>query len=200
MMRRGTSSPKIISGGARYNQVNRPRRRSVVQWDGDDPWRMDVPVIFDGYIGVQPPSYPSISVERDIRKVTQMEQSRGDLITPWTFYLDGGLPVVGAVWVMEGIDWGDVVYWEPDNHGSGYRVRQDATFHCLEYVAETVLQINKPPPMSVPYIVKRGDTLALIAARHHSTEAALKTANNIRDGKALKPGITIMIPPQIGKN
>ena len=165
----------------------------MTQWVGDDPFRMDVPVIFDGFID-------HVSVELNIRKVSQMVQSRGDLVPPFTFYLDGGLPVSGSVWVMENIDWGDSVYWEPDNRGAGYRTRQDATLHCLEYLSEGVLQINKPPPMSVPYTVKRGETLAMIAARKGTTEDALKAANGIRDGKKIEPGDTIMIPPVLGKS
>lgn len=98
---------------------------------------------------------------------------------------------------MENIEWGDNVYWRP-NRGSGVRMRQDATLQCLEYEAETVLTINKPPPMSIQYRVQAGETLQSIAAKRHITLQALKDANNIRDGKKLKPGTLIMIPPSVG--
>ena len=193
LLRRGLSAPKIVTGGARYSVIERPRRKSVVQWAGDDPWKMDVPVIFDGFIQGK-------SVELDIRRTEQMCQSRGDLTAPYTFRLDGALPVSGGLWVMESIDWGDNVYWYADNRGSGHRVRQDATLHCLQYETEEILQINKPPPVSKPWRVVSGQTLAFIAAQTGVPQATLRKYNNMRDGKQLKVGTTIMIPPQTGKN
>jgi len=162
----------------------------MVVWKGEDPWRMAVPVIFDGWIDDK-------NVEYDIRRTTQLLQSRGDRVPPYTFRIDGALPVSGGVWVMETIDWGDNVYWRR-NRGSGVRMRQDATLNCLEYEPETVLTINKPPPMSVPYRVRAGDTLQSIAAAKNITLQSLKDSTGIRDGKKLKPGILIMIPPPIG--
>lgn len=192
-MRRGMTPPKISSGGARYEIVERPRRRSIVQWKGDDPWRMSVPVIFDGWISEH-------NVEYDIRRVSQMAQSRGDLSPPFTFRLDGALPVSGGLWIMESIEWGDNVYWHADKRGGGNRIRQDATLNCLQYETEVILQISKPPPMSVPYRVTSGETLAMIAAKKGVTVDSIRVANNLRDGKKIKAGQRLMIPPPIGKN
>ena len=54
--------------------------------------------------------------------------------------------------------------------------------------------------MSVPYRVTSGETLAMIAAKKGVTVDSIRVANNLRDGKKIKAGQRLMIPPPIGKN
>src|SRR6516225_12217618 len=79
LVKRGDGLPQITGGGARFNTINRPRRKSIVQWDGDDPYTMDVPIMFDGW-STGRYGMISVSIEADTAKVNQMRQSPGDLI------------------------------------------------------------------------------------------------------------------------
>jgi|SRR5215472_3015024 len=188
-VKRGEGAPQIVGGGARWDVITRPRRTSQIQWNGDDPYTMDLPVLFDGWMD-------SVSVERDIQSVNQMLHSPGAWVEPTTIRITGGVPVKGATWVLTGIDYGDMGIWDVDKRGKGFRYRQDATLHLLQYIPETVLQFNIKPSATTPYVVKHGDTLASIAAKHKTTPAKVKKANNIRDHKKITPGQTIKVPGQ----
>ena len=198
MCRRATDAPKLVSGGARYNVVNRARRKSTVQWDGDDPYRMDVPVLLDGWI-------QHVSVERDIAKLNNMRQSPGDLVPPVQVSIDGALPVKGARWVLEGIDWGDVVIWGSDTpntmlsdfKGNGYRLRQDAVLHLLQVVTPSVLAITAASNSWVPIVMKAEQTMAGIAKEFGVTIPAILKANGMRDSKSIKTGQQINVPASI---
>jgi nucleoid-associated protein YgaU len=180
---RGDGAPQIEGGGARYDVVNRPRRRSVVQWNGDDPYRMLVPIMLDGWSKNQ-------SIEGDAARINQMMHSQGELTPPVTLFIDGALPVKGAKWVIESIDWGDRVIW-----GAGGRLRQDLTLHVLQYLSENILQLARKPGATTPYRVKAGETMAAIAARWGVTVPEIKLKNNIRDPKTIKTNQILLIPP-----
>jgi LysM repeat protein len=194
MCMRGTDSPKLVSGGARYNIVNRSRRRSSVEWDGDDPYRMDVSVLLDGWMN-------HTSVEHDVALLNSMRQSPGDLTPPVQVYIDGALPVKGGKWVLEGIDWGDTVIWATDTPNSklgdfksnGYRVRQDAILHMLQSVQPKILQVNTPN-IGYAIVLKAQQTLAQIAKDWNVTVQEILKANNMRDSKAIKPGQHLVVP------
>lgn len=183
---RGDATPKLISGGARYNVVNRARRKSTVQWDGDDPYRMDVPILLDGWM-------MQISVENDISKLNMMMRSIGDLIPPVKVFVDGAVPVKGGKWVIETIDWGDMVIWSAKQSTKGYRLRQDAVLHLLQFVEPKVLQVATPNT-ATPKVVKSGESAAKIARDHNTTVAALLKANNLRDAKQIKAHMRLVVP------
>lgn len=186
LCRRGSEAPKLISGGARYDVVNRARRKSTVQWNGDDPYRMDVSILLDGWMS-------NTSVESDVSKINQMMQSPGALIAPVQVYVDGGVPVKGAKWVVENIDWGDMVIWTTDHSGNGYRLRQDAVVHLLQFVEASVLQVNNPNT-AIPIIMKAQQTLQTIAKDFNIAISSLQKANNVRDTKSVKTNQHIIVP------
>jgi len=187
---RGMSAPQITGGGARWTTIQRPRRVGQIQWDGDDPYTMDVPILFDGWSQGR-------SVERDIQWVNQMMHSPGDWVAPVTIRITGALPVKGGVWVITGIDYGDMAIWDADRHGKGFRLRQDATLHLLQYLPETVLQFSRKPGTTTPYVVRSGETIASIAAKWRVTPAELRKKNGIRDGKTIKAGQHLLVPPSL---
>jgi hypothetical protein len=201
LVRRGDGLPQITGGGARFNTINRPRRKSIVQWDGDDPYTMDVPVMFDGW-STGKYGMTSTSIEADVARVNQMRQSPGDLVPPVQVFVDGAVPVKGATWVITGIDWGTATIWQADKFGRGYRLRQDAVLHLLQYVAETDLKLNRMPAMTTRYRVKTQESLDHIAAQSGVSTSAIKIANGIRDGKTVKTNQILYIPPSLnqGKN
>jgi|SRR5215831_4975959 len=190
MVRRGEEPPKIIAGGARYNVIERPRRTSMVQWVGNDPYRMDVSIMIDGWVD-------SRSVERDVAAINQMFHSPADLTPPRTVLIDGAVPVKGARWVIESIDWGDRTIWVPDNRGNGHRLRQDATLHLLQLIPETVLKKLSPTTGLKIHTVKAGETGRSIAKKHGVTPDAIKKANNKRDLKTINIGDLLKIPPSM---
>jgi len=163
---------------------------SMIQWDGDDPWQMDVSVMFDGWMD-------QVSVERDIQLVNNMIKSPGAWVAPVTIQIDGALPAKGGTWILTGIDYGTDVIWDTDAGSKGFRYRQDATLHLLQYIPETVLQFLRKPGTTTPYIVKHGDTLAAIAKKWYVTPAAIQQKNKIRDPKTIKPNQLILIPPAL---
>jgi len=187
---RGLDPPQIMGGGARYTTVQRPRRMSMIQWDGDDPWQMDVSIMFDGWI-------EKVSVERDIQLVNNMVKSPGAWVAPVTIQIDGGLPAKGGTWILTGISYGTDVIWDQHAGNSGFRYRQDATLHLLQFIPETVLQFLRKPGTTTPYIVKHGDTLAAIAKKWYVTPKSIQDKNKIRDPKSIKTNQLILIPPAL---
>lgn len=187
IMKRDADAPKLISVGGRWNIVNRPRRTSITTYDGNDPYRMDVPILFDGWDTGR-------SMEDAISILNQMRIPPADFASPPQVKVEGAIPVKGGTWVIEGIDEGDTVIWHEDN----YRLRQNAVVHLLQFVAADQLSI-KPPATTRIINVKAGDTLKSISKAQYGTTkywSAIKQANNIRDPKKLPK--TLRIPVILG--
>jgi LysM repeat protein len=54
---------------------------------------------------------------------------------------------------------------------------------------------SPPSGQATSYVVQRGDTLASIAVRFHTTVYALQFANHLPNPNAIYPGQTLIIPP-----
>jgi hypothetical protein len=155
---RGDDSASIVGGEGGWNTIARPRRTSLTQWGGRDPYSMDVPIIFDGW------RY-GVSVEREIRMFQEM--ARGyDFSPPPTIKIDGALPINGATWVITSIDWGNEVFWSQaaksqSAQGSYYRLRQDAVVHLLQFQDEQRLKITLTNSLPNQYTVPKGTKTTL---------------------------------------
>lgn len=185
---RGFDAPKLVSVGGRWNVVERPRKKSLVQWAGDDPYRMSLPILFDGFDHRE-------SQDAYINTLNKMRLSAGD--SPPRVKVTGALPVDNPTdgWVIESIDWGDNVIWSPGGVGRGFRIRQDATVNLLEYVAPDVVKVRSTDASFI-YTVKKGDTLSKISNLWYGTPkyaSMLKKVNKIRDAKKLPK--QLRIPP-----
>lgn len=186
---RGTDPPVATAGGAVWTAKTRPGRKSLTVFTNTDPYKMDLPILFDGLQGDD-------SQEPAIALLNQMRQG-DDFTEPPTINIDGGVPIKGGTWVIEDITWGTNQLWRAVN-GHWYRVRQDAVVHLLQYVKETRLTIKKGTA-SVPrrYTFKKGDTLRKIAQKFYKDPNKWKqiaAANNIRDPSSIKPGKELKIP------
>jgi len=190
MVRRGEDPPKITGGGARWETVEHPRRTSMVQWMGNDPYSMDLSIMIDGWAD-------GISVENDVAKINQMFHSPADLAPPRPIVIEGAVPVKGARWIIQGIDWGDRTIWQPDQKGKGFRTRQDCVLHLLQLIPETVLKTLNPTTGLKIHTVKKGETGRNIARKHGVSTHAIKKANNKRDLKTIKAGDKLKIPPTV---
>jgi len=188
---RGDGPPKMVGGLGGWQQVARPRRTSLTQWIGCEPYQMDVPILFDGW-------HDKTSVEDDIRRLAKMATG-ADYSPPPTVIIQGAVPVSDATWVIDNIDWGDEVYWEETVQGKTYRLRQDAVVHLLEYQAEERLKITITKSLPNTYVVHRaGETLRSIAKAMYGNGkrwTEIKKANpKIRDPNKLPINTTLRIP------
>jgi hypothetical protein len=95
-MMRGDGIPKMTGGGGGWSIEARPRRVGLTIWKGRDPYTMDVPVLFDGWMDDN-------SQENEISVLNQMQMG-GDLKEPPTVTIEGAVPVKGIRWVISGID------------------------------------------------------------------------------------------------
>lgn len=181
--KRDAAPPTITNVGGRWNVVNRPRRTSFTTYDGSDLYAMDVPIFFDGLDTGR-------SMEDAISILNQMSIPPSDLATPPQVLIDGALPVKGATWVLSpAITWGTNVIW----HEDGYRLRQDAVVHLLQFAAAKQLSIK--PPATSHTVVVGGRSLKQISRDEYGTPqywSVIKNANKIRDIKKLPK--TLRIP------
>ena len=187
IVRRGDGAAKITAGGARWKSVTRPKRTSIILFDGTDAYELDVPVLLDGWAG-------SDSIEADIAKLNQMRFSHADLSRPSRIRIDGALPVKGATWIISSIEWGDNVIWHTEGD-KVFRYRQDAVVHLIQYVPEATLTGIKPFKTNDKIItVKKGQTIKQVANGDHTKAKAIQKANNVRDVKSITANERLRVP------
>lgn len=190
---------QITSGYGGWSVVNRPRRKGLTQWDGKDPLRMGIPVLFDGWFSSQGQEVP-------ISRLSRMGLPPRDGEEPPVITVDGvAIPDPGPKrWVIENLQWGTDVLWETVG-GVTVRLRQDCTVFLLEYVAPDREAFRSLPGLSISsgkgkvptrITVKKGQTLQQIAAQVYGSASQWKKiakANKLRDTK-LKAGQVLRIP------
>lgn len=189
VVRRGESPPKITAGGARWKVTPRPKRTSIVTFDGTDPYEIDVSILFDGWADDD-------SIEVDVAKLNQMRFSQASLTRPSRIRIDGALPVKSATWIIKDITWGDNQIWQVIGE-KGSRFRQDAVIHLLQYVPEVPLAGIKPFKLNDKIVTaKAGQTIKDLAKGDPKKAKIIQKANGIRDPKTVKTGDRLRIPGQ----
>jgi hypothetical protein len=202
----GEGSATVEGGLGGWESVPRPGRRPLTVWRGpEDPLRMGLPLVFDGY--PEPGSDQTVvaSVEADVR---QLERIAGVAM------LDDPVPpfitVMGAVphdlrwaprnqWVIEHLEWGEAERRVSD----GQRVRQLVDVTLMLYTTPDSLTRlsaqSKPKKRKVK--AKKGDTAIKIAAREIGAAAdgpKLARLNGFRSADvALTEGLEMVIPGMI---
>lgn len=211
--RLGDGSPTITSGGGGWEVTKRPRRQSLVEWNGSDPMKIDIPILFDDFRSNQ-------SVEGDIISLEYM----------WGIGEDGGEPPLlafnsGGViphdqhdapthdWVVDDVSWGDA-----DRNEYGNRVRQAATVTVMLFVEDNVLSDQsaaqrraatqaakrqagktgkKRSAKHKTHTVRSGETLSSIAKEEYGDASRwhdIATKNGIRDPKSIKRNQVLKLP------
>lgn len=187
---RGEGSPKMTGGSGGWSVIDRPRRISLTQWTGREPYRMDIPVLFDGW-------RDQVSVEESIARLNQMSMGH-NYSPPPTVTVEGGVPIKGATWVIESIDWGDEVFWSQSDQGRYFRLRQDAVVHMLQYQAEARLKITMPKSLPNEFTVPRdGFTMREVAKAMYGNGEKwqkIQKANPNRDPNKLKKDTVLRVP------
>lgn len=184
---RGDGAPKLsVESG--WQIEARARRVGVTVWKGRPPYRMDVPILFDGWLDGR-------SVENDVEALDQMADAN-DLSQPPTVEIDGALPY-RATWVIDTIDKGDDVYWV-QRGGVGVRLRQDAIVHLIEWSPEQRVKILNTRTIPNLYVAKGGETLRQVAKQMYGDASkwqVIKKANpGVRDPNAIKKDQRLRIP------
>lgn len=184
-----------------WSFVARPRQGAGTEWSGVDGWTLRVPIVFDHF-------RTDGSVEADVRRLYEMASNRvGPRVEP---------PVVRVFY--PGVPFPEFRYVINEISPTDTKVRVDgqrsyAAFDVafLQYNALDVLTTKKATPAKKAkaktpaskakvakartYTVKRGDTLAVIAARVGVPKwQTIATLNKIRDPKAVKVGQVLRLP------
>lgn len=184
---RGSAAPKMVGGNPTWNVVNRPRRTGLTQWQGHEPYQMDVPVLFDAYATFES------NVESAIARLQQMQQGS----PPPTITVEGAVPIKGIRWVITGIDWGDEVIWSGTSQRAYARERQDAIVHLMQYIKEERLAVQNVKPQPRRHTYKKGETLRQIALKWYKDASKwklIRDANNIRDPQNIPDKKSLKIP------
>lgn len=206
---RGLTAPVPVGGGARWNTTSRPRRKSLTEYDGADPYSIQLSLMLDGVEG-------DVSVEADCNTLERMRQPAGAQLEPPLVAVIGAVPRPDLFYVITGIDWdASQVMWSQQL----YRIRQQATVTLLEYVADdrvaqtpaaararqqavaraaqAARQSGGAPSAVRTYVVRSGDTLTRIAVRLLGSANRWKDIadlNGLRDPNHLTVGQTLRIP------
>lgn len=193
----------IPSGYGGWIVVSRQRRVGLTQWNGKDPLRLVVPILFEGY-------KKGVGQELAISHLSRMALPPSDGGEPPVITVDGdAIPSPGPdQWVIENLQWGtQKVLWETVVGGVTVRVRQDCVVNLLEYRGDDRAAF-KSPKLSIvggksktgwpkKYVTKKGDTLQSVAVHFYKNAAKWKKiadANSIRDPKTVVKGTTLTIP------
>lgn len=196
----GDDAPRFTGGTARWDTIERPRRKSLTNFAGEDPWTCTIKVLFD--------AWPLGDVEPYIRLVEDRMHRPDDRVEPDLLRLNGAAMSSHSdlVWVLTGVDDSGQVQKRDD----GRRCRQEMTLTFLEYVSPVIAVVAKSPaaaaaarageatsssvaaaPAATTYTVKAGDTLSTIAASKLGSASKwqqLADLNGIRDPRSLKVG------------
>lgn len=195
---------QIPSGYGGWTVVARQRRIGLTVWNGMDPIRMTVAVLFDGY-------KDGVSQEVPISRLSRMGLPPSTGGEPPTLTIKG-LPVPKpgpVIWVIESLQWGSNVIWDTTVNGVTARLRQDCVVNLLQYVSDdrTTFKGLQPGTKTKQgksksgwpksYVAKKGETLKEIAKKFYGDASKWKviaTANKIRDPNSVKAGQTLRVP------
>lgn len=210
----GSEPPIVIGGGARFEELTRPEETSLTVFEGNDPIRLDVPVLLDGW---PHGGRPLRSVRPEVERILKLCEGREGNRPPW-FKVQGPIPYAGRKFVMAGTPtWGPTLRKESNGHFVW--ARQPLTLHLTQFEDPDTLRFRRRPrrqtgspsisdnePVSqhvdaaVPLWVHatEGDTLVKISAAvfgDPSKAKAIGKANGIRDVRRKLPaGTKIKIP------
>lgn len=194
----GTDTPRFTNGIAKWNEIERPRRRNVLEYGSESLGKLTFDVLLD--------QFPDGTVEDQIGIIFAWA-ARVDLpFQPSILRIEGPVPYTQLPYVLTGVDDSGIC----ERRSDGARCRQQLKLEFTEYMAPDLI-VQTPPPAQAAqdrngtstaaaqktYTVKRGDTLYGIAAsllgngnRWHE----IANNNGVRDPKSLKPGQVLRIP------
>lgn len=196
LMGEGPATPDGGIGG--WQQMPRPDAKSLTEWSGQDTITQSIPILMNGFIednNIQGQANDIIALGR---------KTTGDEVPP-VFRMFGPIHFQWLPWVLESVEWGEEVIRDNETN----LMRQECTLHVAEYEDPDQIRVKRLRHAysigkgggvgpSNEYIVHKGDTLAIIAAKVYGDRSRWKVIgkkNDIRDpNKELKPGSVIRLP------
>jgi LysM repeat protein len=183
----GKDPPEISGGYGGWEEIARPRRTSLTQWNGHPPFRLRLPLVIDSFADGD-------SIEEKCERLHSMGRSPESLTPPPIIDIEGAVMFSGIGWVIDDISWGAC----ERHHTRGYRTRQEVVVQLLQHIPkDKVVRHQTNQPKYRIYTIKKGDTLQKIAAKLLKDKSRWKEIakiNNIRDPKHLKVGRKIKVP------
>lgn len=190
--------PTPDGGGGGWEEIALPKRGSVLIWRGRGLMKMSFSVIFDGFATDRPviddtfttllhfwrPEGTSAADDSTVEPAVLRLSSRGDVV-----------PYRNLSWVIDTLEWADA-----QGNADGNRTQQIlvVTFH--EFRGDERIKVSRAKKArkakTKPYVWKKGDTLASVAEKHHTTATKLGAMQKpaVKDGRGYKPGHHIVVP------
>lgn len=169
------STPTPAGGVGGWEQVARPKRGAMTEWQGHDLYSQSIGLMLDGFAS-------RTSMDVAIANLRRLARAGKGEKHPPIVRLDG--PVFGTQldWVIQDIAWGAL---ERDEN-TGVVTRQQVTIGLLQYVMPplkvTKVRAATKPVKTRSVLVRNGDTLGKIAARE------LKNVKRWKEILACNPG------------
>lgn len=192
----GSSAARMTDGYGGWEVVDRPKRTGLTNWKGRPPYKMEVPILFDGW-------QAQVGQEIKISVLTRMALPPGaPNAEPPTLRVSGAVPRDDVTWVIEAIDFGDNVIYDMVG-GVHVRLRQDAVVRLIEYVKDERIGHRNSPATRASgnagrsTTVKAGETLRQIASREYRDPnkwTAIAAANAIGDPRRIIAGQVLRLP------
>lgn len=209
--------PQVTGGHGGWTVTTRERRIGLTQWQGNDPIRLAIPILFDHEISDIARQDIAIRTLQLMGRPPQLDEGEPPILT-----VDSkGIRYPTSKgnkqeWVIENLQWGTNV------RNDSEPLRQDVVVNLLEYVDEDRVKFKAPSisphrnkkkknrtgaqkdrPTSKHgwpkfYMTQKGDTLPGIAARFYHDSSMwprIAKANLIRDPRMLRPLFLLIIPP-----
>jgi len=130
----GNDGVKPTGGYGGWDIVPRPRRLSLVQWNGRDPLQMDIDIVIDGYAK----SHQGDSVEKEVEILEKMAFSE-DFDDPPVVKISGAaVPHTGLDYRITNIQFKEMIRRQTD----GDRVRQEALVSVIRDVRADKIQLT----------------------------------------------------------
>lgn len=185
----GADPVRVTAGLGGWQVTARPRQVGMTTWTGSEPLQVELALMFDGW-------GTGTSQETALRRLFAV--ARGDDESPPGIVRVRGVPLPAHEWVVEGIDYGDVIV-DPASMG---RLRQALTLTLREYVPPSYMQLRKRALQGGKgktrvMVTRKGDTPARVAHRAGCKWTDLRTLNAKlvhKANQALKTGTKLRVP------
>jgi hypothetical protein len=202
----GNLIPTPVAGLGGYEEIERQDDVNATNWTGQDAYREDISILFDGYDDGNP-------VDRQINTLLKLARDPNGERVPPIFKVFGPVRYPGKSWVLPvgGLDFEGGEIAPITRKGGAETLRQEVIVHLLEWNPLGHKKKRTPKHQrgepgktggtAYPghsYTVQKGDTLHSIAARLYGDASeweALGAKNDIKDpSKKLKPGLLLKLP------